>query len=1113
MFRLFRALQRPLSKTEAVLSDRGFRLTFLALYVCVNVLLFSDGAVKEYPRHDDYRRWTTSIARGAGATLNLNSALVVLLAARSFITFLRETPLNLVLEFDKAMPVFHAAVGMLVVVGGAVHAIFHWVAYAISSQWSGGLTGFTSLFVSGMLLVLLLAVIRLTSMASVRMANFELFHAVHVGGMCLFYVLLIIHGLHYGTPRTWKWVVAPLLLYTFDRLTRRWREHRSYVLVTKHAADFSDSDVLRLRLPRVFHFQAGQYAEVKVPALSKLQWHPFTIASSPHEEDMTFYIKSAGDWSAAMHAVFRDRVIACGEDIEVHVRGPYGSPAQHVGQFEHIVLIGGGVGATPFSSVTKAAHHWMTNWGAPSATLASTAAAAAATMPVGSKSTTGRFSPGEAVPSGDRWWSEDHESNGGEPDGGARHLVSGATSQTELPPIVGAIAKRPAVSFAPTTERATYTPSPVSGVYLDNDDDPSFASSGTFFTAREGRDSDECGVDSGSEHAAPVGSLDAVIRIYTDDSSSDEEVASLTRPRTGRPQSAAATAAALPSGSSHSSASDNGHMRGVFATPLPSANLPGAGTAGTGQPASRLPSLRGPLLRSVSAPSISRPPADGLPPPPAVVLNMGTAPPPPPLRSGREGDDGGSAAEASVTRAPPYALPYEMLSVNEAASEVEHRRRREQRAAVEKAAAVGRQSDTSSKAYVEALTQAFSGLQAQERTATYHLSVSAMIGMSFGSTAMVRQAQQRRARLADGTFVDRPTDDLAVLRSKRMLLLLYLHSVTVNILLLWVLLLRFVVVGFSAIFGELDLLSQGLSVHRLDALTAVDLSFCGCVTAVIGLTSVLEVIELRGVPYNGLDLFVLFPTSLFCVITDILSLAGVRSPANLFGVFQLLIVWPVLALFLGARLLRVIGDRVVLAENYQNSHSKTRSLDFVWTAPSPEADSWLVREMLPLADSPCVRLHRYLTRSAPALEPWMADYERVPLRTHYGRPDWDGIFEGIAARSRNNAVHGVFFCGPAAMADAVRAAAMRAMRGTIVRGLLTGAGSATFPGARGMNVFGREVSAAVADLSGAAGLEASLGGEVGRHGYGGGGAASSAAETSLDFGCNVKFVVRVEHFG
>ncbi|GAB0489456.1 hypothetical protein MMPV_000675 [Pyropia vietnamensis] len=1112
MLRLFRALQRPLSKTEAVLSDRGFRLTFLALYVCVNVLLFSDGAVHEFPRHSDYRRWTTGIARGAGATLNLNSALVVLLAARSFITFLRETPLNLILEFDKAMPVFHAAVGTLVVVGGAVHAGFHWVAYAISSPWSGGLAGYTSLFVSGMLLVILLAVIRLTSMASVRMANFELFHAVHIGGMCLFYILLIVHGFHYGTPRTWKWVVAPLLLYTFDRLTRRWREHRSYVLVTKHAADFSDSDVLRLRLPRVFHFQAGQYAEVKVPALSKLQWHPFTIASSPHEEGMTFYIKSAGDWSAAMHAVFRDRVIACGEDIEVHVRGPYGSPAQHVGQFEHIVLIGGGVGATPFSSVTKAAHHWMTNWGAPSSSLGATAAAAAAVAPAGSKSTTTRrYSPGDAVSSGDRWWSQDHESDGkGElaRGGGTHPLVSGAGSGMELPPIFGAIAKRPAVSFAPTTERATYVPSSVIGADADDDEDRSIASSGTFFTAQDGRDSNECGLDSGSERGAPVvGPLDAVIRVDTDDNSSSdgkEAAGGLTRWPTGRPRRGPGIPTALPSGSSHSSGSDVLLAQEGFATPLPSATLPAA--------ADGIP--RGPLLRSVSAPSISRPSADsGRPPSSSVILDMDAAPPPSPF-FGRHGDGGrGSSAHALATQPPPYAFSQDVLSVNQTASDMEHRRRLEQRVAIEKAAAAGaRGSDGGSQAYIEALTQAFSGLQAQERTATYHMSVSAMIGMSFGSTAMVRHAQQRRARLADGTLVDHPADDLAVLRSKRMLLLLYLHSVTVNILLLWVLLARFVVVGFSAIFGELDILSQGLSVHRLDALTAVDLVLCGCVMVVIGLTSVLEVIELRGVPYNGLDLFVLFPASLFCVVTDILSLAGVRSPANLFGVFQLLIVWPVLALFLGARLLRVIGDRVVLAENYQNSHSKTRSLDFVWTAPSPEADSWLVREMLPLADSPCVRLHRYLTRSAPALEPWMADYERVPLRTHYGRPDWDGIFAGIAARSRNNAVHGVFFCGPAAMADAVRAAAMRAMRGTIVRGLLTGAGSATFPGARGMNVFGQEVSAAVADLSGAAGLEGSLGGGgTARPGLGG--ASSSAAETSLDFGCNVKFVVRVEHFG
>lgn len=1089
LFCLFRALQRPISKTEAVLSDRGFRLTFLALYACINVLLFTDGAVTEFPLHDDYRRWTTGIARGAGATLNLNSALVVLLAARSFITFLRETPLNLVLEFDKAMPVFHAAVGTLVVLGGAVHASFHWVAYVISSPWSGGTSGYTSLFVSGMLLVILLAIIRVTSMASVRHANFELFHAIHIGGMCLFYILLIVHGLHYGVPRTWKWVVAPLLLYTLDRLTRRWREHRSYVLVTKHAADFSDSDVLRLRLPRVFHFQAGQYAEVKVPALSKLQWHPFTIASSPHEADMTFYIKSAGDWSAAMHAVFRDRVIACGEDIEVHVRGPYGSPAQHVGQFEHIVLIGGGVGATPFSSVTKAAHHWMTNWGAPSA-VAATAGATAAT----DKLSAGQFSP-EAVSHNNRWWSTDHEEEGGRDGGGGGgggvgHLNNG-TPLVELPPIVRYIDKRPGVTFAPSPRRAAATQFPASDAASVFGDDSSVASSGTFFTAKDGQqDSDDFFVDSDSERHLGVAPPDAVSPPAMGENAGGGR-GFVKRTPTGRPRLPAAGVGLSSSGSSTSSSSGHAQAQG-HATAVPLASPPGASH---GSAMSALARPLGPLLKSRSAPSISRSWSDGSPP--AVVVDMNHLQSLPPSRG------------AGIRSTAPYHTSREVPSINEVAPAVDLRQQSEQRAALEKATAAARDggNNQNSRAYVDALTDAYTGMQAQERTATYHMSVSAMIGMSFGSTAMVRHAQQRRARLADGTLVEHPADDLAVLRSKRMLFLLYLHSVTVNMLLLWVLLLRFVVVGFSAIFGELDLLSQGLSVHRLDALTAVDLILCGCVTVTIGLTSLLEVIELQGVPYNGMDLFVLFPASLFCVITDLLSLAGVRSPANLFGVFQLLIVWPVLALFLGARLLRVIGDRVVLAENYQNSHSKTRSLDFVWTAPAPEADSWLVREMLPLADSPCVRLHRYLTRSPPALEPWMADYERVPLRTQYGRPDWDGIFEGIAARSRNNAVHGVFFCGPAAMADAVRAAAMRAMRATIVKGLLTGAGTATFPGARGMDVFGTEVSAAVMDMS-AVGLEAGLGG-LGRGGFGG----PSTAESSLDFGCNVKFVVRVEHFG
>ena len=46
----------------------------------------------------------------------------------------------------------------------------------------------------------------------------------------------------------------------------------------------------------LFLYHAASYAFVNVPEISLLEWHPFTIASAPTDDDISFAIKvcSAG---------------------------------------------------------------------------------------------------------------------------------------------------------------------------------------------------------------------------------------------------------------------------------------------------------------------------------------------------------------------------------------------------------------------------------------------------------------------------------------------------------------------------------------------------------------------------------------------------------------------------------------------------------------------------------------------------------------------------------------------------------------------------------------------------------------------------------------------------
>lgn len=69
---------------------------------------------------------------------------------------------------------------------------------------------------------------------------------------------------------------------------------------------------------------------------------------------MSFYIKALGDWTKCLRAEFEKRVSKTEtRPLEVWVRGPFGAPAQHVDGYERVILISGGIGATPFASVCK----------------------------------------------------------------------------------------------------------------------------------------------------------------------------------------------------------------------------------------------------------------------------------------------------------------------------------------------------------------------------------------------------------------------------------------------------------------------------------------------------------------------------------------------------------------------------------------------------------------------------------------------------------------------------------------------------------------------------------------------------------------------------------------
>ncbi|XP_043913547.1 NADPH oxidase 1-like [Protopterus annectens] len=156
-----------------------------------------------------------------------------------------------------------------------------------------------------------------------------------------------------GEPMTWKWVLGPMILYVFERLLRLWRSLQK-VVITKTV--IHPSKVLEIQMKKKgFKMEVGQYIFINCPSISQLEWHPFTLTSAPEEDYFSVHVRSVGDWTEAMYDTFQKNM------PRLCVDGPFGTASEDVFKYETSVLVGAGIGVTPFASILKSVWYKFQN--------------------------------------------------------------------------------------------------------------------------------------------------------------------------------------------------------------------------------------------------------------------------------------------------------------------------------------------------------------------------------------------------------------------------------------------------------------------------------------------------------------------------------------------------------------------------------------------------------------------------------------------------------------------------------------------------------------------------------------------------------------------------------
>lgn len=424
------------------------RLVVVA-YGALNVVVFLVGAATNLTG-GFMGSYAYPLAKGAGFTLDLNFAIVVLPTLKVLQTAVRHSSAT-----REWMPIddpiyFHIVVACFIGLGTLVHVGSHAVhmasialapplqrdpleLFALSAdEQVSGTPLLEQLFLNyrlrfapltGVLITVIMAAMYVTALPCVRrgtnactrrLGGYNVFWRVHASWKLLFLLLLV-----HAPIRLWIWLFFPAILLVLDRKVLASSTSMYAKLKT---AKLMPRDVIGLtfQAPRGFAYQAGQYILLGWRG----EWHPFTLTSAPEERFLSVHIRASDslDWCSALrrrliegapadaagtpeaerrkavpgteieytgavvnHMVYcqpsgpskaRNSSAAAAKGLErassqdtwdsrtleqnlpkdavvLQLAGPFGAPAQKVWQFEVVMVVGAGIGVTPFASIMR----------------------------------------------------------------------------------------------------------------------------------------------------------------------------------------------------------------------------------------------------------------------------------------------------------------------------------------------------------------------------------------------------------------------------------------------------------------------------------------------------------------------------------------------------------------------------------------------------------------------------------------------------------------------------------------------------------------------------------------------------------------------------------------
>ncbi|XP_022942999.1 ferric reduction oxidase 7, chloroplastic-like [Cucurbita moschata] len=193
----------------------------------------------------------------------------------------------------------------------------------------------------------------ITSLPKLRTINFELFFYTHQ----LYIVFVLFLALHVG-DFVFSIAAGGIFIFMLDRFLRFIQSRRTVDVISAKALPCGTVELI-ISKPRSLRYNALSFIFLQVRELSLLQWHPFSVSSSPleGEDRLAILIKVLGKWTEKLRGkILNDKAKEISSDkhqsvMTVSVEGPYGHESPYHLMYENLILVAGGIGISPFLAI------------------------------------------------------------------------------------------------------------------------------------------------------------------------------------------------------------------------------------------------------------------------------------------------------------------------------------------------------------------------------------------------------------------------------------------------------------------------------------------------------------------------------------------------------------------------------------------------------------------------------------------------------------------------------------------------------------------------------------------------------------------------------------------